>query len=251
MAKDYDGNKINYSPSNKDNFPTWLGCAGYRWQGNEEKTINVFKGSLDEVFLNNSALDILAIRNLVELSGEIYFQVRTSNSLPLSGPFWGPGGKLDSYFVQPASDNLDFLGQSKYLQYIAYFDRTNTDYSPKLINVKVNYLTAEPVDFRITTSNENIVPQIPAQKNPDREKNALSLFYSFFRKQPQTSDDWNFVNFAAYNQANKRNLDREIPAVISYIKKMKKLPVSDTNWGLVKALAYTEKGQLLMKIWKK
>ncbi|MCX6746437.1 MAG: LamG domain-containing protein [Candidatus Parcubacteria bacterium] len=251
QALDYDGGKINYSPNTKDNFPTWIGCAGYRWLGNEEKIVNVFKGSLDEVFLNNSALGVLDIRNLVNLSGEIYFQVRTGNILPLTGPFWGPEGKQASYFFKPTPDNLDFLGQSKYLQYIAYFSRTNLDYFPKLNNVNVNYLTAEPADFKISLTNENIIPQIPEQRDLSKEKNAISLFFNFFKSQPKTSDDWNFVNFAAYNQANKRNLDQEIPAVIGYIKKMKKLPISDSDWGLVKALAYTDKGGLLLKNWQK
>jgi hypothetical protein len=253
LSADYDEGKINYSPNTKrDNFPSWIGGVGYRWQDKEEKIINVFKGALDEVFIANTAMNVLDIRNLVNQAGEIYFQVRTGENLPLMGAFWGPEGKATNYFTQPEANKLDFLSQSKYLQYIAFIARPNTNFSPKLSYVSLDYLTPiQNEDYRITITSDKIISQVPAQKDIAKEKLAINVFVKYFQNIPQDSADWEFVHLVAYNKVNKRNLDKEIPSVIAFIKNLKRIPKNDLDWGLVKALAYSVKGGDLLKIWQK
>ncbi|OGY40890.1 MAG: hypothetical protein A2Y82_03400 [Candidatus Buchananbacteria bacterium RBG_13_36_9] len=251
IVEDYDGGAINHSPANTS-YPSWLGSSGYLWQDKEEKTVNIFNGNIDEVFIINKILGPIEIRNFITQASEIYFQVRTGNFLPLNGTFWGPNGQSNTYFTKPAENNLDFLTDSKYLQYIAFINRPNTYFFPKINNVSVNYLAPESTDFKITTVEEQkFTVQIPAQRDLQKEAKAIELFISYFKTKPNTKTDWDFVNLVAYNKISKRNLDKEIPAVVSYIKHFKKLPKTDTDWGFIKALAYNSRGGELMAAWQK
>lgn len=249
LMADYDEGAINHAPNlSRDNFPSWLGSAGYRWQDGEEKIINVFDGQLDEIFLVNSAMSILDIRNLVNKAGEIKFQVRSGNLLPLSNDFAGPNNDRSAYFTNSKTNDLSFLGSSKYLQYIAYISRPNTNFEPKLSGVKLDYSTADTSD----TSDVKISlqadsgSQMAAGRDLNKEKQAIDIYIKIFKKMPSTALDWQFVNITAYNKVEKRDLSKEVSAVVNFIKINKKLPKSDLDWGLVKALAYTEKGKLFM-----
>jgi len=250
MVTDYDGDKIDHSPYNKDNFPSWLGSSAYRWQDNEEKLFNVFDGDIDEVFVANSALDVLDIRKLVNQSGVITFQVRTGDVLPLNGDFWGPNGKQTSYFTQPQNNDLSFLSPSKYLQFIIYFYRPNTNFKPKLKSAILEYFVPEEADLRIALqTNESNNAQLI--RDLDKERQGIALFINFFKAKPTSDLDWQFVNLVAYNNVEQRDLTEEQTAITAFVKKMKRLPKSDLDWGIIRALAYCPKGQTLLSSWLK
>jgi len=251
IVEDYDGGAINHYPANTS-YPSWLGSNGYLWMDKEEKIIDIFNGGIDEVFIINKALSPIELRNFVTQAAEVYFQVRTGDWLPLNGTFWGPNGQSNSYFIKPAEKNLDFLADSKYLQYIAFINRPDTYFYPKITSVSVNYLAPESTDFKITTAFEQkIAVQMPAQRDLKKELKAIEIFFSYFKTKPETETDWDFVHLVAYNNVSKRNLDKEIPAIVAYIKHFKKIPKSDTDWGFVKALAYNLRGGELLAAWQK
>jgi hypothetical protein len=247
-SKNSINSKIHYYPNFKENLPSWIGGLAYKWMDGEEKPINVFKGSIDHVALANSALSILDIRNLITASGTVSFQVRTGDSLPLSGPFVGPKGDPTNYFYNPKANDLTFLAPSKYLQFICLIKRPNTNFNPKLNNVFVDYLTTEESNLKIATTNA-----VDAKQNPTRdlakEREAIGLFYKFFKALPQNSNDWQFVNILAYGRIEKRDLTLEQKALTAFVKHYKRLPSSDLDWRIIKALAYCSKGTTLMKSW--
>jgi len=248
VVADYDGDKIDHSFYNKDNFPSWLGSSAYRWQDNEEKLINVFDGAIDEVFVANSALDILDIRKLVNQSGVITFQVRTGDTLPLSSDFFGPNNDQTAYFTQPQNNDLSFLSPSKYLQFIFYFYRPNTNFKPKLKSAILEYIVPEEADLRIALqANESNNTQLT--RNLDKERQGIALFINFFKTKPISDLDWQFVNLVAYNNIEQRDLVKEQTAITAFVKKMKRLPKSDLDWGIIRALAYCSKGQTLLASW--
>lgn len=246
LAADYDEGAINHAPNlNRDSFPAWLGCSGYRWQDGEEKNINIFKGGIDEIFLVNAVMGVLDIRNLVNQAGIIKFQVRSGNALPLTGIFFGPNGDQSTYFTNAQANDLTFLGQSKFLQYIAYFSRPNTNFAPKLLGVKLDYSTTDTSNIKISLQ-PDASSQAASNRDLNKEKQAIGIFIKLFKKLPSSGSDWQFVNITAYNKVEKRDLSQEVSALVSFIKINKRLPKSDLDWGLVKALAYTEKGKLFM-----
>ena len=243
MSADYDGGKINYSPNTKDNFPTWIGSVGYRWLGNEEKIINVFNGSIDEVFITNTVMGILDIRNLVKQASEITLAVRTGDVLPLGGDFFGPDSKRTVYFTNPKVNDLNFLSSSKYLQYIVFFSRPNTGVEPKITNVAVDYLTtAEPnLKTALQDNSANANLNLNQPRNPIKEKQAADLFLKFFNKKPVSDTDNKIVSIIAYNQDPvQRDLTKERGALKVFVNKMKRLPKTDLDWGVIKALAYPQ-----------
>jgi len=243
-AYDYDGGKINYSPNTKDNFPTWIGSAGYLWTDNEEKMVNIFKGTIDEVFLTNNVMGILDIRSLVNQAGEITLAVRTSDVLPTGGQFLGPNGQLAVYFTNPTANDLSFLTNSKYLQYIIFISRPNTNFKPKVKSVSIDYLSTAQVQDKTQVKTalqnyETISNQSSKPKDLIKEKQATNLFIKFFNKKPATDSDKQIVSVIAYNQdPAKRDLAKEQQAIEVFVKKMRRLPKSDLDWGVIKALAY-------------
>jgi len=248
MVADYDGDKIDHPFYNKDNFPSWIGSSAYRWQDNEEKLFNVFNGDIDEVFVANSALDILDIRKLVNQSGVITFQVRTGDTLPLNSDFFGPNNDQTAYFTLPQNNDLSFLNPSKYLQFIAYFYRPNTNFKPKLKSVNLEYFVPQETELRIALkANESNGSQLTRDLNKERQ--GIAVFINFFKAKPVSDLDWQFVNLVAYNNVEQRDLSAEQTAITAFVKKMKRLPKSDLDWGIIRALAYCPKGQTLLASW--
>ena len=251
LVADYDEGKINHSLNlTKDNFPSWLGCEGYLWMDKEEKIINVFKGAIDEVFVANNAMGILDIRKLVNQSAEISLQVRTGDILPLGGYFIGPNNTSITYFTNPKNNDLSFLNPSKYLQYIIYLNRPNTNFEPKINRVNLDYTVTDSSDLKIAFN-----PAVNNNQNNFRdlskEQNAIDIFIKYFKTLPQNDADWEFVHLVAYNTAAQRDLNAEVQAIYAFVKYLKRLPKSDLDWGLIKALAYSEKGKILQASWTK
>lgn len=244
----WDGTKITTGPNLKENLPSWLGSSAYKWMDGEEKTINVFKGSIDEILLTNTAMALLDIRNLVNASGIIQFQVRTGNTLPLNGPFIGPGNSQIAYFSNQKNNDLSFLAPTKYLQYIAFFSRPNTNFNPKLSNVIVDYLSTSAPDLKIATS-QSVTTETNTPRDLEKEKEAIGLFTKYFKTKPVSSADWIFVNTIAYGKISQRDLLLEQKALAGFVKYYGRLPASDLDWRIIKALAYTEKGAILLKTW--
>ena len=250
-SADYDGGAINHAPNTQNSLPSWLGSVGYVWIDKEEKIINAFEGTLEEIFIINNTVNILDLRNIINQSGEIYFQVRTGDNLPLNGNFWGPDGQITSYFREPKSNNLSFLLPSKYLQYIAYITRPITSFNPKLNNISIDYFN------NLSNKNEGLQIALPteqnattaSQRNIAKEKEALNLFYKFFKTVPASEADWQFVNLIAYNQNYYRVLSKEQNALTGFVNYYHRLPKSDLDWGIIRALAYCDKGNLLLKTW--
>ncbi|MFA5188772.1 MAG: LamG domain-containing protein [Patescibacteria group bacterium] len=255
ISQNYDGAAIKLSPKlSLDNFPSWLGCVGYRWQDKEEKMLNVFKGDMDEVFLANAAFGLMDIRKLVNQSGEIMFQVRTGDKLPLQGDFWGPKGDRTAFFTSPKNNDLAFLNQSRYLQYIIYLYRPNTNFEPKVTDVNVEYFTTEENNIQASLQADNSAGQPSSQlfeRDFEKERQAIDLFIQFFKTKPASDLDWQFVNMVAYNQAEERDLTKEAIAIRAFANYMKRLPTSNLDWGIVKALAYNDKGTILLMKWLK
>ncbi|MBN1326286.1 LamG domain-containing protein [Candidatus Falkowbacteria bacterium] len=248
----WDNTKVTAGPNLKESMPSWIGGSAYKWMDCEEKPIDVFKGAIDEVLIVNSAMNVLDIRNLVNASGKILFQVRVGNTLPLNGPFYGPGGSQTLFFSNPKNNDLNFLPPTKYLQYISYFERPNTNFNPKLNNVIIDYLTIENPDIKIATAEKTSVVEInndtaSLNRNLDKEREGIDYFIKFFKTKPVTSADWLFVNMIAYGQITQRDLLLEQKAIVAFVKYFKRLPVSDLDWKIIKALAYTEKGKQLME----
>jgi hypothetical protein len=248
VSAKWDGTKINVAPNLKDPLPSWIGGSAYKWMDGEEKTVDVFKGSLDEVMLANTAMNILDIRNLVNTSGEVVFQVRTGDVLPLNGPFFGPGNNQATFFTNPKNNDLGFLTQTKYLQYISYIERPNTNFNPKLNNVIIDYLTVNDPGLKIATTQTNTNTATPS-RDLNKEKEGIAIFIKFFKTAPKTESDWLFVNIVAYGQVSQRDLFLEQKALAGFVKFYKKLPSSDLDWRIIKALAYTDKGAQLLKTW--
>ncbi len=251
LVKDYDGGKINHSPNIQKNYPTWIGSAGYLWLDNEEKTTNTFEGVIDEVYLINKSLNIMEIRNLMTRAAEIFFQVRTGNSLPLTGNFVGPGNKTTSYFTNSEKNDLNFLPASRYLQYIAYIFRPNTNFKPKILSIHLDYMPLEQKDenLQIAAETKKQDNRSNIQRDLNLEKKAIDLYVDFFRQLPATDLDWQFVNMIAYQRLEKRDLNKENQALNAFIAYMQNLPATKIDWGIVKALAYTLKGEILLENW--
>ncbi len=252
---DYDDGALNHFPNTSPNLPTWIGGIGYLWMDNEEKMVDVLKGALEELFITNTAMNVLDLRKIINQTGEVYFQVRTSNSLPITGNFWGPGNRLDTYFTQNQADNLKFITPSKYLQYIAYLSRPIMNFNPKLFNVTVEYSDGkiEPTqNLKIslpTTSNGN--KNSDTSRDVVKEKEALNLFISLFKTMPTSDQDWQFINLVAYDKNYQRDLIQEQKAITAFSKFYNKLPSNNFDWGIIHALAYSVKGQTLMTSWLK
>ncbi|MCX6744840.1 MAG: hypothetical protein NTX82_04925 [Candidatus Parcubacteria bacterium] len=252
VVTDYDEGALNHFPNTGVNLPTWIGGIGYLWMDNEEKMVNVMKGTLDELFITNTAMNVLDLRKIINQSGEIYFQIRTSNTLPLVGNFWGPGGRLDTYFTQNQTDNLKFAPASKYLQYIAFFSRPITNFNPKLYSVTVEYSDGkieQEQDLKISLS--TIQTNASSSRNITLEKEALGFYISIFKSLPQSDQDWQFINLFAYNKNYQRDLSQEQKAITAFNKFYKKLPQSSLDWSIIRVLSYSVKGQTLMANWLK
>jgi hypothetical protein len=252
-SADYDGGAINHWPNFSGTYPTWLGGNGYRWMDDEEIMTDVMKGALEEIFVVNKTLNVLELRQIINQSGEIYFQVRAGNELPLMGNFWGPTGRNDSYFTDPKANDLKFLPPTKYLQYIAYFSRPITYFNPKLNNVSIDYYLNKPTktnDLKIAVP-ADIPSPTENTRNITLEKEALNLYSKFFKTLPANSDDWQFVNMLAYDKNYQRDLNKEKQAITAFYKYYKKLPATNLDWRIIHTLAYTSKGQILMQSWLK
>ena len=251
LIKDYDGNEINHSPNIQNNYPTWIGSVGYRWLDNEEKILNIFEGVIDEVYLINRTLNILEIRDIMNQAGEIYFQVRTGDSLPLTGDFIGPNNKTTNYFTNHENNDLTFLNSSKYLQYLIYFSRPNTNFKPKLFSVTLDYLPLieKENNLEIALETESKNNRFNIERDFNIEKQAIDLYIDFFKELPATDLDWEFVNMIAYQKTDERDLSKEEQALSAFINYMKNLPITEIDWGIVKALAYTLKGEILLENW--
>lgn len=258
VVADYDGGALNHYPNASVNLPSWIGGIGYLWMDNEEIMVDVLKGSLDELFVANTSMNILDIRNIVNQSGEVYFQVRTGNQLPLTGNFWGPDYRLDNYFTQTQVNNLNFLQPSKYLQYITYLSRPTTNFNPKLLNVTVEYTDTkveQASNLKITlptvAATNTQTGTTVTTRNVSAEKDALNLFITLFKVMPASTEDWQFINLIAYNQGYTRDLNKEKNSLTGFNKYYKRLPNSNIDWGLIRALAYSTKGQTLLSSWLK
>ncbi|MDD5340848.1 MAG: LamG domain-containing protein [Patescibacteria group bacterium] len=246
---DYDGGKIDHAPNFKENLPSWIGSSAFRWTDGQEKSVDVFNGTIDHVVLANSVMPLNDIRNLVYSAGRIIFQVRTGDTLPLNGIFFGPKGDPTQFFTNSTANDLSFLPSSKYLQYMCYLSRPDTNFNPKLVNIYIDYLTMEQEsDFQISSVN-GVNNGSNISRDPVKEKEANDLFYKFFGYKPKSEADQQFVNLLAYGQVSSRNLTLEQSGLSAFVKHYKRLPKSDLDWRLVRALAYCPKGTELLNAW--
>ena len=111
-------------------------------------------GRIDEVALHNRALLDEEVRDHYRAgSVTLKFQCRSGNSLPLTGPFLGPGGSTTNYFNQPlGSDLVGHIPPGRFFQYKAYLGTIDYSEPPVLRGMRINVLsyptlnpTVEPV----------------------------------------------------------------------------------------------------------
>jgi hypothetical protein len=101
----------------------------------------------------------------------------------------------------------------------------------------------------VSASSTNISNSATLTRDPAKEKEATDLFYQFFKANPKTAADQQFIDTLAYGQVQSRDLATEQKALTAFVKHYKRMPASDLDWRIIKVLAYTDEGTVLMKSW--
>jgi hypothetical protein len=100
-----------------------------------------FNGSIDEVAVFNRSLSSSEILNIYNnQASNLRFQIRTSNTNPITSDYFGNDGSSLTYFTQP----LNFSLSGRYFQYKTYFND-----SSKLYNVSVEYTSFDSSDVMV------------------------------------------------------------------------------------------------------
>jgi hypothetical protein len=108
-----------------------------------------FVGQIDEVAVHNRALIDEEIRDHYRSgTGDIRFQVRVGDALPLTGDFIGPDGSTNTFFREywGAQMGADLLGVQQYLQYRVLMDNDNHRFPTVLRGVQADVTSFSTVN---------------------------------------------------------------------------------------------------------
>ena len=177
-----------------DDFNGADGNAGLFIVGGEDY-IFIVDGSQDIYRSTNNATSFtLAIANLNGVDGDITamdvlvsddvssikFQARSDDDNASWGAFTGSDGTTATCYINSTLENLN-VSDHRYFQYIAYFTTNDTDYTPKLYNVTIDYTP-------------DYLPDITALNYPENNSWAtVSIDFNF-----TVEDDFGFTNCTLY-----------------------------------------------------
>lgn len=124
----HDAANVNLN-SGVNLFVGQAAVGGGRWQGR-----------MDEIAYHNRRLLDTEIMDLYRAgTGILKFQVRSSESLPMSGDFYGPDQMPDTYFVRGMDNNLvGVVPLQQFLQVRAYIGTEDHRFSPTFYGLSVS-----------------------------------------------------------------------------------------------------------------